>query len=93
MCKALIATGELDSCVDIEDEEDPHCAMTYLCMEIINAQNHQIQTMKGILDSLGYDETDDCEVRIKTKKTRIKRKLSSKRTIKSKIKLVNGKKN
>jgi len=64
MCKALMATGELSSCEDISDEEDPICAMVVLCYEIINTQNFQIQTMRGILDALGYDQEDDCEVKI-----------------------------
>lgn len=64
MAKALLTTGELDSCEDITDEDDPICAMKVLCFEIINGQNFQIQVMRGVLDALGYDEEDDCEVPI-----------------------------
>ena len=63
MCKALIKSGEL-ICEDLEDEDDYHCQMYHLCYEIINGQNFQIQIMKGILDGMGYDETDDCKVNI-----------------------------
>lgn len=63
MCKALFKSGEI-SCEDIEDEEDPQCIMTHLCYEIINGQNFQIQTMRGIIDTSGYDKQDDCEVYI-----------------------------
>ncbi len=73
MCKALLKSGEV-ACDDIEDEEDPRCNMIHLCYEIINGQNHQIQTMKRILDTLGYEEEDDCVVNMtsKLKKKRIK---------------------
>jgi len=63
MCKALMASGEL-VCDDITDEDDAHCIMSVLCYEIINGQNFQIQTMRGVLDGLGYDATDDCEVEV-----------------------------
>ena len=65
MCKALFQTNELQ-CDDITDEDDPHCTMTALCYEIINGQNFQIQTMRGVLDGLGYDGEDDCEVIVAT---------------------------
>lgn len=70
MCKALFKSGEIE-CEDIEDEEDPHCAITHLCYEIINGQNFEIQTMKGILDSLGHDEEDDCVVNVDSKATKV----------------------
>jgi hypothetical protein len=63
MCKSLMASGEM-ICDDITDEEDPQCTMSVLCYEIINGQNFQIQTMRGVLDASGYDETEDCEVNI-----------------------------
>jgi len=61
MCKAMLVSGEAE-CADITDEEDVKCAMRVLCYEIINQQNSQIQAMKGFLDNLGYDESNDCEV-------------------------------
>jgi len=64
MCKALMSMGDLDFCEDITDEDDPICVMKVLCFEIINTQNFQIQTMRGVLDTLGYDQDDDCEVPI-----------------------------
>merc|ERR1712161_176701 len=63
MCKALdIAKGT--ECDDIFDEEDPQCVLKVLCQEIINVQNAQIQTMRGVLASLDYKETDNCVVKI-----------------------------
>ena len=67
MCKSLFKSGEV-SCDNIEDEEDPECVITHLCYEIINGQNFQIQTMRGIIETSGYDEQDDCEVYMKTNK-------------------------
>lgn len=61
MCKALMKTGDIDDCGDYEDETVA-CTMRALCYEIINGQNFQIQTMRGVLDSEGYDEEDDCKV-------------------------------
>lgn len=75
MCKALMNSGDL-SCDDITDEEDPLCAMTVLCYEIINVQNFQIQTMRGLLDAYGYDESDDCEVHIGSPPTKAPTKVS-----------------
>ncbi len=63
MCKALLHSGEV-VCDDLEDEEDPHCTMTLLCHEIINGQNFQIQTMRGILEALDLDGEDDCKVEV-----------------------------
>merc|ERR1712238_373017 len=63
MCKALdIAKGT--ECDDIFDEDDPQCVLKVLCQEIINVQNAQIQTMRGVLASLDYKETDNCVVEI-----------------------------
>lgn len=63
MCKALdIAQGT--ECDDIFDEDDPSCVLKVLCQEIINVQNAQIQTMRGVLASLNYKETDNCVVKI-----------------------------
>lgn len=63
MCKALYATEVVD-CEDVEDEDDTYCAMALLCLEIINVQNFQIQTMRGVLDEFDYAAEDDCEVAI-----------------------------
>merc|ERR1712238_455357 len=63
MCKALdIAKGT--ECDDIFNEDDPQCVLKVLCQEIINVQNAQIQTMRGVLASLDYKETDNCVVEI-----------------------------
>lgn len=87
MCKALFKSDEID-CAAIDDDEDPHCVMIHLCYEIINGQNHQIQTMRGVLETLGYDADDDCKVHIHPwmkKKTKTKKtKKSNKKTKKPK---------
>jgi len=67
MCKALMATSELASCVD-DDEDDPICTMKFLCLEIMAVQNFQIQTMRGVNDALGYDGSDDCSVDVSVTK-------------------------
>jgi len=49
MCKTLL-NKHLD-CAELTPdsaEEDVDCTMSLLCSEIINVQNHQIQTMQGI---------------------------------------------
>jgi len=61
MCKALMATGELDSCEDI-NEETARCTIKVICYEIINHQNHQIQSLRGALEELDYVSEDDCVV-------------------------------
>lgn len=66
MCKALMHTGEID-CNDMTNEDDPACVMRGLCYEIINGQNFQIQTMRGVLEASGYDETADCPVKVSSK--------------------------
>lgn len=84
MCKALFKSGEVQ-CNDTTNEEDPHCVLTHLCYEIINAQNFQIQTMRGVLDSLDYAEEDDCKVNINSHSSKSsKSKKSSKKSKKSK---------
>ena len=52
-------------CDDLTDEESDQaddCAFEIILREIINNQNAQIQTMRGILDSKSYPEEDDCKV-------------------------------
>merc|ERR1719162_2290813 len=66
MCKALLISGEAD-CDDLSDEDDNACVINALCQEIINVQNAQIQTMRGVLSGIdGASQTDDCIVKIKT---------------------------
>mmetsp|Transcript_20577 Transcript_20577/g.46681 ORF Transcript_20577/g.46681 Transcript_20577/m.46681 type:complete len:232 (-) Transcript_20577:29-724(-) len=68
MCKSLFKSGEVE-CDDVEDEEDPSCVITVLCHEIINVQNFQIQTMRGVLDALDLPQEDDCVVPIEDDST------------------------
>merc|ERR1712197_315371 len=63
MCKALLISGEAD-CADLEDEEDPACITNLICQEIINVQNAQIQTMRGVLDQINSTPTADCVITI-----------------------------
>lgn len=65
MCKAILKSGEAN-CADLEDEDDPACIIAVICQEIINVQNAQIQTMRGVLDSLDLEPTDDCVVKMAT---------------------------
>eukprot|EP00527_Entomoneis_sp_CCMP2396_P005611 CAMPEP_0198147640 /NCGR_PEP_ID=MMETSP1443-20131203/36913_1 /TAXON_ID=186043 /ORGANISM="Entomoneis sp., Strain CCMP2396" /LENGTH=408 /DNA_ID=CAMNT_0043812053 /DNA_START=40 /DNA_END=1263 /DNA_ORIENTATION=- len=64
MCKALMVAGEIECSGIGEDEEDVVCIMRRLCYEIINGQNFQIQTMRGVLDAFEYAAEDDCKVEI-----------------------------
>lgn len=83
MCKSIMVSGDID-CEDMTDEDDSACVMRALCYEIINVQNFQIQTMKGVLDGEGYDETDDCTVKVdmpkKKKNKKPKKKPKKKKT-------------
>jgi len=64
MAKTLLKTNKLQ-CDDLTGES-PDCVMEVMLREIINGQNHQIQAMRGYLESMSYPETDNCEVRITT---------------------------
>jgi hypothetical protein len=61
MAKALLESGDLDDCGTF-DEENPKCAMYDIALSIVNSQNYQIQLMRGLLESKGYPQTDDCVV-------------------------------
>lgn len=67
MAKALLESGDLDSCTDYLDES-PECLMFDIAISIINGQNYQIQQMQGLLESMGYPPTDDCRVTIASSK-------------------------
>jgi len=62
MCKAFDIAGGT-KCEDIFNEGDAKCVMKVLCAELINVQNAQIQTMRGVLASISADPEDDCVVR------------------------------
>jgi uncharacterized protein (DUF305 family) len=65
MAKALMKTGNLQ-CDSLLDETDD-CALETILREIISTQNHQIQTMRGILENqFPAYPTDDCKVEIFT---------------------------
>jgi len=71
MCKSLLKTGAAD-CPDIADglpgsDDEPDasfdpCILNALCIEIINVQNAQIQTMYGVLDNIEDQGPIDCVV-------------------------------
>jgi len=67
MCKALLNSGEAD-CDDLANEDDPACITNVICQEIINVQNAQIQTMRGVLEGLNLSPSDDCLIEIKKSK-------------------------
>lgn len=66
MAKALLQTGKLDDCEDITDDEDPLCVMKEISLSIINTQNHQIQAMRGVLDTMGYfsEAEESCTIEV-----------------------------
>lgn len=66
MAKALMKTGKV-KCDDLTDEESDQaddCALEILLREIVNNQNHQIQVMRGLLDSRDWPEENDCKVEV-----------------------------
>jgi len=65
MCKALDVAGGTECDDIVVDEDEPKCILKVLCQEIINVQNAQIQTMRGVLAQLNLKESDDCIVEIK----------------------------
>eukprot|EP00558_Chaetoceros_sp_UNC1202_P005584 CAMPEP_0197242900 /NCGR_PEP_ID=MMETSP1429-20130617/8513_1 /TAXON_ID=49237 /ORGANISM="Chaetoceros sp., Strain UNC1202" /LENGTH=105 /DNA_ID=CAMNT_0042703019 /DNA_START=119 /DNA_END=436 /DNA_ORIENTATION=- len=63
MAKALMKIDP-PSCPDLTGESDD-CALETILREIINTQNAQIQTMRGLLESQFPNYlTDDCKVEI-----------------------------
>jgi uncharacterized protein (DUF305 family) len=65
MAKALLKTQTL-ICDDLTDEVAPDCVLERVLRSIIVDQNHQIQLMRGFLESKGYKATDECVVNIST---------------------------
>eukprot|EP00571_Detonula_confervacea_P011421 CAMPEP_0172304456 /NCGR_PEP_ID=MMETSP1058-20130122/5857_1 /TAXON_ID=83371 /ORGANISM="Detonula confervacea, Strain CCMP 353" /LENGTH=422 /DNA_ID=CAMNT_0013015687 /DNA_START=50 /DNA_END=1318 /DNA_ORIENTATION=- len=68
MAKALLKTGKV-KCDDLTDEESDQaddCALEIILREIINNQNHQIQSMRGLLESKDYPQENDCKVEVTT---------------------------
>jgi len=62
MAKALLNSGDL-VCNDLT-EETADCTLMVVCLEIITGQNHQIQSMRGAVEELGYPGEDDCTVQV-----------------------------
>ena len=67
MCKALLTSGEA-GCDNLEDEDNAACITNVICQEIVNVQNAQIQTMRGVLEGLNLDQSDDCVIEVKKSK-------------------------
>ena len=63
MAKTLLLADKLD-CSDITDEDNQDCVLEIILRDIVNGQNHQIQLMRGYLESKGYPDEDDCSVPI-----------------------------
>jgi len=63
MAKALLKTETVGTCNALTSE-DSNCAFEGLLREIINVQNFQIQTMKGLLSGETLSETSDCTVTV-----------------------------
>lgn len=64
MAKTLLHSGALDGCTDVTNDEDPLCVMKVIMYHIINGQNHEIQSMRGVLESLELPASDDCTVEL-----------------------------
>jgi len=62
MAKALLNSGSLSGCTDLATQESADCTLKQICLEIITAQNHQIQSMRGANEELNYIASDDCTV-------------------------------
>lgn len=62
MAKALLHQNVL-SCDDLTSETDD-CIMENILRQIINAQNMEIQGMRGYLEEKGFVAVDDCQVDI-----------------------------
>merc|ERR1711957_812967 len=60
--KALLNSGDL-VCDDLT-EETADCTLMVVCLEIITWENHQIQSMRGAVEELGYPGEDDCLVQV-----------------------------
>jgi Domain of unknown function (DUF305) len=63
MAKTLLKLGSLQ-CDDLLDEEESGCIMVNMMHDTINSQNHQIQTMRDILEALSFPPEDDCVVTV-----------------------------
>eukprot|EP00588_Corethron_pennatum_P011287 CAMPEP_0194282394 /NCGR_PEP_ID=MMETSP0169-20130528/22991_1 /TAXON_ID=218684 /ORGANISM="Corethron pennatum, Strain L29A3" /LENGTH=855 /DNA_ID=CAMNT_0039027689 /DNA_START=79 /DNA_END=2646 /DNA_ORIENTATION=- len=62
MAKTLLHSGKI-SCYDLTLETND-CLLHVLLVSIINSQNHQIQVMRGVLDSKNLKEDYDCNVAV-----------------------------
>merc|ERR1712161_150942 len=75
MCKTLISQHLKCAKLTPESaEKDIDCTMSLLCSEIINVQNHQIQTMQGIYDFKSKSCSGKSEKKISAKKKKKKKK-------------------
>jgi len=70
MAKALLKSNTA-VCSDIDPDDDSvGCIMEPMIRGIINGQNHQIQTMRGMLERMGVTEwTSDCLIKSATGET------------------------
>ena len=59
MAKTLLQNGNLNC---DEFTYSTGCIMYQIGLEIVDSQNFQVQQMRGLLESYGYNQTDDCVV-------------------------------
>merc|ERR1711935_565450 len=64
MAKALLKDGSLTSCEQSSDDGNADCGIEIMLWDIINTQNHQINTMEAWLSDGGYAAVEDavCEM-------------------------------
>jgi hypothetical protein len=66
MAKNILISGEVDCTTEGPTEEGDTvttaCLMDPIVRGIINTQNSQIQTMRGLLEAFGVPEKQECEV-------------------------------
>merc|ERR1712160_106980 len=60
MAKALLHSGKV-TCDDVTVESDD-CELYKALVSVINHQNHQIQTMQGVLEGKSFKKSYDCVV-------------------------------
>jgi len=60
MAKALLHSGKV-TCDDVTVESDD-CELYKVLVSVINHQNHQIQTMQGVLEGKSFKKSYDCVV-------------------------------
>jgi Domain of unknown function (DUF305) len=63
MAKSLLKLTA-GNCDDLANEDDPDCFLEAITRDMVNVQNHQIQTMRAYLKAKNFPPADDCVVEI-----------------------------